>query len=134
MWKEGAVADLFIKASRDATVGAVASLKMALLSAMDKASPEDSIVFDISGVEQADSALAQLIISFRLEAKQRKLNALIEGEHARLSVSVLLGCDVVCEACTFNDFRTKYEAGSKSDAPKDPGRVKSASGSKGARA
>lgn len=108
------MAEFSVLAPRDAGVQAVSALRLSLLAAMDKAGPGDSIVLDLGKLASADSALAQLIISFRQEAKLRKQNAVVEGEDSKNSVSALLGCDVVCEACAFNDFRARLDAGSSS--------------------
>jgi ABC-type transporter Mla MlaB component len=96
-----------VVAPRDAGVAAVAAFRLDLLAAMDKAGPDDTVVLDLGGVDTADSAFAQLIIAFKHEARLRNQRITIEGEGSKNSISVLLGCDVVCEACAFKDFQTK---------------------------
>jgi hypothetical protein len=108
-WKEAAVADLVVVAPRDAGVAAVAAFRLDLLAAMDNAGPDDAVVLDLGGVNTADSAFAQLVLAFRHEARLRNQRIAVEGESSRNCVSALLGCDVVCEACAFNDFRTKTD-------------------------
>jgi len=109
------VAEFSVLAPSDAGVAAVASLRLSLLAVMDKAGPGDSIVLDLGKLATADSALAQLVIAFRQEAKLREQKAVVEGEDSKLSVAGLLGCDVVCEACTFNALRGKVDSGPGSD-------------------
>jgi len=58
----------------------MASLKLDLLAAMDKAGPDDAVVLDLRDMSKADSAFAQLIIAFRQEASLRKQRIVIEGE------------------------------------------------------
>jgi hypothetical protein len=101
------MADRVVVAPRDAGVAAMASLRLELLEAMDKASPDDEVVLDLSTINNADSALAQLVIAFRHEAIIRKQRIAIEGENSKNSVAALLGCDVMCEACAFNDLKAK---------------------------
>ena len=110
------MAEFSVLAPRDAGMQSVSSLRLSLMAVMDKAGPGDSIVLDLGKLASADSALAQLIISFRHEAKLRKQIAVVEGEDSRHSVSALLGCDVVCEACAFNEFRAKLDSGSSFDS------------------
>ena len=117
------MAEFSVLAPRDAGVQAVSALRLSLLAAMDKAGPGDSIVLDLGKLASADSALAQLIISFRHEAKLRKHNAVVEGEDSKNSVSALLGCDVVCEACAFNDFRARLDTGSSSGSDSEAAEV-----------
>ncbi|OHD80646.1 MAG: hypothetical protein A3J97_01950 [Spirochaetes bacterium RIFOXYC1_FULL_54_7] len=106
------MAEFSVLAPREAGVTAVSALRLSLLAVMDKAGPGDSIVLDLGKLASADSALAQLIIAFRLEARLRQLKGLIQGETSRLSVSALLGCDMVCEACTYYGFMAMPNSGS----------------------
>jgi hypothetical protein len=101
---------------------------------MEKAGPEDRVVLDLGALASADSTLAQLIIAFRLEAKLRKLDAVVKGEDSRVSVSSLLGCDVVCEACAFNDFRAKLDPLAEAEIPAATARPGSGARSKGVKA
>ena len=101
------MADLIVFAPRDAGIAAVAGLKQDLLAALDNAGSDDVVILDLGKVTSADSALAQLVISFKHEARKRKKQIAIDGEDSKNSVSALLGCDVVCEACTFNVFKDK---------------------------
>jgi hypothetical protein len=101
---------------------------------MDKAGPGDSIVLDLGKLATADSALAQLVIAFRQEAELREQKAVVEGENSKLSVAALLGCDVVCEACTFNAFRAKVDSGPGPDMLEGPAKPGVAARTKGAKA
>jgi hypothetical protein len=101
------VADRVVVAPREAGVAAMAVLRLDLLAAMDSAGPDDAVVLDLGTISNADSAFAQLMIAFRNEAMLRKLRIVIEGESSKNSVSALLGCDTVCEACAFNDFKAR---------------------------
>lgn len=128
------MAEFSVPAPRDSGVIAVSSLRLSLLAAMDKAGPGDSIVLDLGTLASADSALAQLIIAFRLEAKLRKQNAVVQGEDSRLSVSALLGCDVVCEACLFNDFKASPDSVHEAEFPETRSRPRPPSSSRESKA
>jgi hypothetical protein len=128
------VAEFSVLAPKDSGISSVSELSLSLLAVMDKAGPGDSIVLDLSKLASADSSLAQLIIAFRHEARVRKQIALIEGEDSKYSVSALLGCDVVCEACMFNDFRTRGDSSSRSEMPEVKVKPGVASRTKGAKA
>ena len=67
------MAEFLVLAPKDAGITAVAALRRSLLETMERAEPDDSVVLDLGAVTSADSSLAQLIISFRLEAKKRKI-------------------------------------------------------------
>ncbi|MDX9958362.1 MAG: STAS domain-containing protein [Spirochaetia bacterium] len=101
------MADRVVVAPRDAGIASVAAFRLELLAAMDKAGPDDTVVLDLGGVHTADSAFAQLVIAFKHEARLRNQRMGIEGEGSKNRVSTLLGCDVVCEACAFNSFKTR---------------------------
>ncbi len=101
------MADRVVVAPHESGVAAMATLKLDLLAAMDKAAKDDAVILALGSISTADSAFAQLVIAFRHEAKLRKQRIVIEGESSETSVSALLGCDVVCEACAFNDLKTR---------------------------
>jgi ABC-type transporter Mla MlaB component len=128
------VAEFSVLAPKDAGISSVSELRVSLLAVMDKAGPGDTIILDLSKLASADSSLAQLIIAFRHEARVRNQTTLIEGEDSKHSVSALLGCDVVCEACTFNDFRTRVDSGPGSGTPEVKAKPGVASRTKGAKA
>jgi hypothetical protein len=105
--KEAAVADRVVVAPRESGVAAMADLRLDLLAAMDKAGPDDTVILDMGNISNADSAFAQLVIAFRHEARLRDQRIVLAGEGSKNSVSALLGCDTVCEACAFNDFKAR---------------------------
>lgn len=92
--------DITVVAPEEAGVSAVAGLKAELMSAMTKASPSSSIVFDISETRRVDSSLAQLIVALRAEAEARGLTVAIKGDDKDMSLNAMLACDALVSDTT----------------------------------
>ena len=82
-----------VKAPAECRVDAAAGLKTELLAALDQAEGKAPVTLDISGVERADSSLAQLVLAFMKEAEARGAEAVLVGDTGFRSVPSLLGCD-----------------------------------------
>ncbi len=85
--------EITVLAPEDSGISAAAGIKAELLSAVGKARPGSTIIFDISKAKRADSSLAQLMIAFERDAAVKGYKAVIKDGDAQRTPQTMCGCD-----------------------------------------